>query len=85
MPTDPPLLLGCKGCGSAIVELAFALADLPLTVEEVDYAPGSPTRDRLLAVNPLGQVPTLVLPYGRVLTETLAMLHYVNDRPRRPA
>lgn len=72
-------LLACKGCGSVIVESAFALAGIPLEVEEVDYSEGSPTRERLLAVNPLGQVPVLVLPDGTVLTESLAILHYVND------
>ncbi len=72
-------LLGCKGCGSAIVEAAFALAGVPLEREEVDYSPGSPTRDRLLAVNPLGQVPALILPDGRVLTESLAIIHYLDD------
>jgi len=72
-------LLGCKGCGSAIVECAFALAGIPLDHEEVNYSAGSPTRDRLLAVNPLGQVPTLVLPDGTIMTESLAAIHYVND------
>ena len=72
-------LLGCKGCGSAIVEAAFALARLPLEYEEVDYSAGSPTRARLLEVNPLGQVPALVLPGGTVMTESLAIVHYVND------
>ena len=82
MPTPAvrPLLVGSKGCGNAIVEFAFALAGLPCDCKEVDYSPGSPTRERLLAVNPLGQVPALVLPDGRVLTESLAMLHYVDDR-----
>lgn len=74
-----PHLLGSRGCGSAIVECAFALAGLPLEVEEVNYEPGSPTRDRLLSVNPLGQVPALLLPGGQVLTESLAMIHYVQD------
>jgi len=74
-----PLLLGCKGCGNAIVEAAFALAGVPLDTEEVDYSPESPTRERLLAVNPLAQVPALVLPDGRVLTESLAILHYLDD------
>ena len=74
-----PVLLGCKGCGNAIVEAAFALAGVALETEEVDYSPGSPTRDRLLAVNPLGQVPALVLPSGRVLTESLAILHHLDD------
>lgn len=72
-------LLGCPGCGSAIVECAFALAGIPLEVEEVDYEPGSPTRERLLAVNPLGQVPALALPDGRVMTESLAIVHYLAD------
>lgn len=73
------LLLGCKGCGNAIVEAAFALAGVPLDYEEVDYSGGSPTRARLLEVNPLGQVPTLVLPDGRLMTESLAMIHYLDD------
>jgi len=73
------LLLGCKGCGNAIVEAAFAVAGIALDCEEVDYEAGSPTRGRLLEVNPLGQVPTLVLPDGRILTESLAMIHYLAD------
>jgi GST-like protein len=73
------LQLGCKGCGSAIVESAFAVAKIPLDYEEVDYGGGSPTRERLLEVNPLGQVPALVLPDGSVMTESLAIVHYVND------
>jgi GST-like protein len=72
-------LLGCKGCGSVIVEAAFALAGVPLHVEEVDYSAGSATRARLLAVNPLAQVPALVLPEGTILTESLAILHYLDD------
>ena len=73
------LLLGSKGCGNVIVESAFHLAGVPVDYEEVDYSDDSPTRPRLLEVNPLGQVPALVLPDGRVLTESLAILHYVDD------
>jgi GST-like protein len=72
-------LLGCKGCGSAIVEAAFAVARIPLDYEEVDYGAGSPTRERLLEVNPLGQVPALVLPDGSVMTESLAIVQYLDD------
>jgi GST-like protein len=72
-------LLGCKGCGSAIVEAAFACAGVPLDLEEVDYGRASPTRERLLAVNPLGQVPTLVLPDGEVMTESLAIIQHLDD------
>ena len=73
------LLLGCKGCGNAIVEAAFNVAGIPVDYEEVDYSDDSPTRPRLLQFNPLGQVPTLVLPDGTVMTESLAMLHYIDD------
>jgi len=74
-----PLLLGCQGCGNAIVECAFALAGIPFDYEEVDYSADSPTRPRLLEVNPLGQVPTLVLPDGTVMAESLAMIHSIDD------
>jgi len=77
---DKPLLLGCKGCGNAIVESAFAVAGIAIDYEEVDYSQDSPTRGRLLAVNPLAQVPAMVLPDKRVMTESLAILHYVDDR-----
>jgi len=75
--TPPPRLLGCRGCGNVIVEAAFALAGVPLAIEEVDYGAGSATRQRLLDVNPLGQVPTLVLEDGAILTESLAILHHL--------
>jgi GST-like protein len=73
------LLLGSKGCGNAVVEAAFAWAGVPLDCQEVDYSADSPTRGRLLAANPLGQVPALVLPDGTILTESLAILHYLED------
>ena len=76
---DKHLLLGDKGCGNAIVEAAFALAGVPLDLERVEYSMGSATRARLLEVNPLGQVPALLLPGGGVMTESLAMVHHLND------
>lgn len=76
---DTHRLLGCKGCGNTVVEAAFALAGVALDYEEVDYSADSATRPRLLQVNPLGQVPALVLPDATVLTESLAMLHYLDD------
>ncbi len=80
-----PLLVGSAGCGSLIVECGFNLAGIAYDYEEVDYGDGSPTRARLLEVNPLGQVPALVLPDGRVMTESLAMLHWIQDQaPEAP-
>lgn len=79
MPLQKLLVYGCRGCGSAIAEAALALAGIDYDREEVDYSTPGPKRDRLLAVNPLGQVPALVLPGGTVLTETAAIVHYVDD------
>jgi GST-like protein len=60
------------------VECAFTLAGIDFAYEEVDYSADT-TRARLLQFNPLAQVPTLVLPDGTVMTESLAMIHWAND------
>ena len=73
-------LIASKACGSMIVEAALALAKLPHEVEMIPYVEPGPQRDRLLALNPLGQVPTLVLPDGRALTESAAIILHVADQ-----
>jgi GST-like protein len=90
-------LITTKGCGSTIVEAALTLARLPFEVEEIDYGEPGPAQDRLRALNPLCQVPTLLLPDGAVMTESAAMILHIADRapeaglvpgpddPRRPA
>ena len=72
-------LLGAPGYGSAIVEAALTLAELPFRMEDVDMAAGSAGRKRLRDLNPLNQVPTLLLPNGSVMTESAAMLLHVHD------
>jgi len=72
-------VIGCRGCGSAIAEAALVLAGIPYDREEVDYTQAGPARDRLLAVNPLGQVPTVILPGGAVMTETAALALHVDE------
>jgi GST-like protein len=62
------------------VEAALILANVPYDREEVDYTKDTPARDRLLALNPLGQVPTLVLPDGAVMTETAAIVLYLDEQ-----
>jgi GST-like protein len=76
-------LIASKGAGSMIVEAALALSGLPYEVETIPYVEPGPQRDRLLALNPLGQVPTLLLPDGRTMTESAAMiLHLADQAPR---
>jgi GST-like protein len=72
-------LITTKGCGSAIVEAGLALSGLPHEIEEIDYAAAGSGQDRLRALNPLGQVPTLLLPDGSVMTESAAMLLHIAD------
>jgi GST-like protein len=72
-------LLGQKGYGSVIAEAAFALAGIEIAIEDLDYESPGPDRDRLLALNPLGQVPTLVMPDGSVMTESAAIVLHADD------
>ena len=72
------VVLGCKGCGNVVAEACLTLAGIPFRYEEVDYDKPGPGRDRLLAANPLGQVPTLLMPDGSVMTETLAIAHLID-------
>jgi len=67
-------LYGTKGSGSAAVEAALTIADIPFrSVDAASWEPG-PGLDELKRVNPLAQIPTLVLPDGAVMTESAAIL-----------
>lgn len=67
-------LYGSRGSGSAAVEMALARCGLPFReVRASTWEPDSAQED-LLRVNPLGQIPTLVLDDGSVLTESAAIL-----------
>jgi GST-like protein len=72
-------LIACRGCGSAIAEAALVLAGIAYDREEINYDEPGPARDRLLALNPLGQVPTFVMPDGAVMTETAAIVIHVDE------
>ncbi|WP_413722855.1 glutathione S-transferase family protein [Sodalis sp. RH24] len=67
-------LYGAPGAGSAIVEIMFALAGEPYQWVNVDgYDRPGAARDSLAALNPLCQVPTLVLDDGGIMTESAAI------------
>jgi GST-like protein len=67
-------LFGTKGSGSASIEAALEIAGLAYRkVEAASWQP-SPGLDELRRVNPIAQIPTLVLDDGSVLTESAAIL-----------
>jgi GST-like protein len=67
-------LYGFQGSGSAAVEMALELADLPFKiVDAASWEPNSSIQE-LETINPLKQIPTLVLPDGSILTESAAIL-----------
>jgi GST-like protein len=70
-------LYGSKGSGSAAVEAALLRCAVPCRrVTASTWEPG-PGRDELLQANPMGQIPTLQLDDGRVLTESAAILTHL--------
>lgn len=71
-------VLGCKGCGSAIVEAALVLAKLPYDREEADYDTKEGHAKLEAAGNPLAQVPTVFLPDGTLMTESAALILYID-------
>ncbi len=74
-------LYGVRGWGSAIAEGLLALTGQGYDFIDVEgFDRPGPARDRLAAVNPLVQVPALVLDDGTVMTETAAIALYLSDR-----
>jgi GST-like protein len=67
-------LYGARGSGAAAIEAALVVAGLAYRhVEAAPWVPG-PGLDELKRVNPLGQIPTLVLEDSSVLSESAAIL-----------
>jgi GST-like protein len=65
-----------NGWGSAIAEAALAIAGVPYERVVIDM---SGDRAALRAVNPLAQVPAVVLPDGSVMTESAAIVMRVAE------
>jgi GST-like protein len=76
-------LITAKGGGGLIVEAAYAVSGVPLEIEDVDWGDVGPDSKRLAGLNPLGQVPTLVLADGTVMTESAAILLQLAERAPR--
>lgn len=93
----PYIVYGAAGSGSVPVEAALTLIGAPYEVIVDDVMRPVASNPAANAINPLGQLPVLVLPNGEVMTESAAILIYLADQhpsarlapcpddPRRPA
>ena len=77
--TAPWRVFTARGWGSVLAEAVLSSAGIPYERDEVDPSEPGPGRDRLRAANPLGQLPTVVLPDGAVLTESAAIVLHVAE------
>ena len=74
------ILYGRPGWGSVIVEAQLVLLGLAHRFEDVgDLFKSAAARDALAKVNPIAQVPTLVLADGTVMTESAAITLHLAD------
>lgn len=80
MFATPFVLYGAPGSGATPVHAALTLIGAPVKVIDVAPWQGDGERQKLVAVNPMQQVPVLVLPSGEVMTESAAMLIWLGDR-----
>lgn len=70
-------LFGFKGSGSAAIECALEMTGAPYRiVQAASWEPGAELEE-LARVNPLKQIPTLLLQTGQVLTESAAILMHL--------
>lgn len=73
-------LFTAPGSGGMIVEAAFGVAGIPVKPIHVDWDDLGWQSNTLRQYNPLGQIPTLLLPDGQVMTESAAMILHLADR-----
>ena len=73
-------LFGAAGSGSVPVEAALTLAEIPFSVVEAATWNGEAEQAKVARVNPMRQVPALILDGGEVMTESAAILVWIAER-----
>ncbi|MEO1285711.1 MAG: glutathione S-transferase family protein [Pseudomonadota bacterium] len=73
------ILYGYPASGSGAVEVALVAANIPFEMKDLDPDAGELESEAFLAINPRGQVPTLIHPDGSVITEVPAILLHLAD------
>jgi GST-like protein len=72
-------LYGKKGSGSASTQVALEVIGAPYRIVETASWDTNEAYVELLKVNPMGQIPTLVLEDGSALSESAAILIHLGD------
>ncbi len=72
-------LFSHDGSGGFVVEAALVKAGVPFEISVVETDAGEQMAPEFIALNPLHQVPVLILPDGTVMTETAAMAIYLSS------
>ena len=73
-------LFWAKSMGSMALEVLFEEIGAEYERVPIDVEKDENRSAEFLAINPLGQIPTLVLPDGTVMTESAAMVLQITDR-----
>ena len=76
----PYVVYGAKGAGSVPVEAALTLLGVTYQVVEAAAWEGQAERAKVAKVNPMLQIPALVLPSGEVMTESAAILMWLAEQ-----
>ncbi|MBR0683766.1 glutathione S-transferase family protein [Roseomonas eburnea] len=74
------ILHGDRGSGSAPIEMVLAEIGAAVELRPVPLATDAQLAAEYRRINPMGRIPTLILPDGTVVTETLAILLTLADR-----
>ncbi|KAK0549882.1 Glutathione S-transferase, C-terminal domain [Tilletia horrida] len=79
MSTSGPLKLYSwpESGNSYKVRLLASLLKIELEVQDLDFLKQEQKQDWFLKINPKGEVPTLVLPSGKILNDSAAILTYL--------
>lgn len=74
------VLYGDVGSGSGPVEMALAEIGAEVELRDVPLATNAQLNAEYRKLNPMGRIPTLILPDGTVVTESAAILIALADR-----
>jgi len=77
--SDPYIVHGARGSGSVAVEAALTLLGLAYSVVENAPWAGQAQADAVGRINPMRQVPAVILPTGELMTESAAILIHLAD------